>query len=396
MLLHTTIIKNVQNRPMSLAELHPLTNVSLPTLRKAIQELTDSRWIRIVGQAEANGGRPAMLFGFDDSYYMLLGVHIQLPGLRLIVSDLAGSVLDEQEFFQQEQASPHQIMQTIINYTREIQSRLHNRKLLGIGIASPGFTDPDTGNIITIGRAQGWENLPICQHLTSQLQLPVQIANDIDCMAFAEFQHSGKSFVDNLVYIGFDEGVKASMFLNGELYKGSFGNTGLIVNRLLNVPDSLLSIEDSERILTISGFNQILEEKIKQLSSDEQSAYQHLFGINYRQRMEMIFQLARHDDPICRDMIELLRSVLTIAIVNIIFVIQPDTMVMGGILSAMSTGQFNALVTAIRAELPALFANQINMEQAQLQSRNTGALGANYHFIENYLLRETFELVPYP
>ncbi len=70
--------------------------------------------------------------------------------------------------------------------------------------------------------------------------MPVQIANDIDCMAFAEIQHTGKSLVDNLVYVGFDEGVKASMFLNGELYKGSLGNAGLIVNRLLNVADTPL------------------------------------------------------------------------------------------------------------------------------------------------------------
>ncbi len=158
MLLHTIITKNLQARPMSLAELHPMTNVSLPTLRKAIQELTDSHWIRIVGQAEANGGRPAMLFGFDDSYYMLLGVHIQLPGIRLIISDFSGNVLDEKDLFQQEEASPHQIMQAIIDYAHEVKSRLEDRKLLGIGIAAPGFTDPETGNIISIERVPGWEN----------------------------------------------------------------------------------------------------------------------------------------------------------------------------------------------------------------------------------------------
>jgi len=393
MLLHTTIIKKLQTRPMTLAELHPLTHVSLPTLRKAIQELTDNRWIRIVGQAEANGGRPAMLFGFDDSYYMLVGVHIQLPGLRLVLSDLAGNVLDEKSLFQQEQVSPHQIMQAIIDYTREISSDLDHRNLLGIGIASPGFTDPDTGNIISIGRVPGWENLPICQHLASELRIPVQIANDIDCMAFAEFQHTGKSFENNLVYLGFDEGVKASMFLNGELYKGSFGNTGLIVNRLLNVPHTSISGKEGYHILTITGFNRIFEEKVSALSDDKQSAYQPVLDISYRQRMDAIFQLAQQNDPICHDMMQTLNAVLTIAVANIIYVIQPDTIVIGGILSTMPDIWLNTLVASIHKELPALFANRITIEQAQLQSRNTGALGANYHFLENYLLSETFELL---
>lgn len=395
MLLHTTIIKKLQARPLSLAELHPLTNVSLPTLRKAIQELTDNHWIRVVGQAEANGGRPAMLYGLDESYYMLLGVHIQLPGVRLIVTDLAGNVLDEKGMFQQEQVSPHQIMQAIIDYAHEIRARFYERKLLGIGIAAPGFTDPETGTIISIGRVEGWENLPICQHLTAQLQVPTQIANDIDCMAFAEFQHSGKSFVDNLVYIGFDEGVKASMFLNGELYKGSFGNAGLIVDRFLSLSNTALSQEDQQRILKITGFNQLFEENVKQLSPKDQSGYQQIMDTNYRQRMEKIFLFAEQADPVCSHMLDMLNTVLTIAIANIIYVIQPNTIVMGGVLSAMSTPQFNLLVSSIREELPALFANQIKIEQARLQSGNTGALGANYHFIENYLLSETFELMPY-
>ena len=393
MLLHTTIIKNIQSHPMSLAELHPMTNVSLPTLRKAIQELTDNHWIRIVGQAEANGGRPAMLFGFDESYFMLLGVHIQLPGVRLVVSDLAGNVLDEESVLQDEIANPHRIMQTIIDYAQDIQADFDNRKLLGIGIATPGYTEPETGNIISIGRVQGWENLPICQHLSSQLNIPVQIANDIDCMAFAEFQHRGKSLIDNLVYIGFDEGVKASMFLNGELYKGSFGNAGLIVDRLLDIPNSVLSSHDRHRILTITGFNQIFEEKVAKLPLDTQSHYQKILDTTHRQRMQVIFQWAEQNDALCMELIQMLRDVLTIGIVNIIYVIQPNTLVIGGVLSSLTVQQFSALVQSIREALPPLFANQIKIEQAYLQSSYAGALGANYHFIDNYLLRENFELL---
>ncbi len=393
MLLYTTIIKNIQSHPMSLAELHPMTNVSLPTLRKAIQELTDNHWIRIVGQAEANGGRPAMLFGFDESYFMLLGVHIQLPGVRLVVSDLAGNVLDEESVLQDEIANPHRIMQTIIDYAQDIQADFDNRKLLGIGIATPGYTEPETGNIISIGRVQGWENLPICQHLSSQLNIPVQIANDIDCMAFAEFQHRGKSLIDNLVYIGFDEGVKASMFLNGELYKGSFGNAGLIVDRLLDIPNSSLSPHDRHRILTITGFNQIFEEKVAKLPFDTQSHYQKILDTTHRQRMQVIFQWAEQNDALCMELIQMLRDVLTIGIVNIIYVIQPNTLVIGGVLSSLTVQQFSALVQSIREALPPLFANQIKIEQAYLQSSYAGALGANYHFIDNYLLRENFELL---
>ena len=328
-----------------------------------------------------------MLFGLDDRYYALIGVHIQLPGLRFVVCDLHGHVLDEQGMFQQTHASPHDIMQAIVDYTRATPSRLPDRKVLGIGIAAPGFTDPETGDMISIGRVPGWENFPICRRLREQLNLPVQIANDIDCMAFAEFQHTRKSRVDNLVYIGFDEGVKASMFLNGELYKGSFGNAGLIVDQLLRVPDSTLSAHDQHRILTITGFNQMFEEKVSKLSPSEQADYQHILDQNYRQRMKAIFLQAQQGDSISRDMVNRLNAVLTIAIANIIYVLQPDTIVIGGVLSTMPAQQFNTLATSIRDQLPTLFENRIHIEQARFQSRNIGAMGANYHFMETYLTR---------
>ena len=59
----------------------------------------DARWMGIVGQAEARGGRPAMLLGPDPSRFLVVGVHLQLPGMRLIISDLAGEVLHEEKLF---------------------------------------------------------------------------------------------------------------------------------------------------------------------------------------------------------------------------------------------------------------------------------------------------------
>ncbi|MBK8019915.1 MAG: winged helix-turn-helix transcriptional regulator [Chloroflexi bacterium] len=79
MVPHTDILKILRTRPMSLADLQQATQVSLPTLRKAVQDLVDAQWIRIVGQAGANGGRPPNMFGLDDSHYVLIGVHLQLP-----------------------------------------------------------------------------------------------------------------------------------------------------------------------------------------------------------------------------------------------------------------------------------------------------------------------------
>lgn len=386
--LHTSIINNLLTGPLSLADLQTLTQVSLPTLRRAVQELSDNHWIRVVGQSEANGGRPAMLFGLDDSHYLMLGVHVQLPGLYMIVSDLGGHVLDEIELFQQVQPTPDQVVQAILDYALASRTRFAGRGILGIGIAAPGFTDPQSGDVIAIGRVPGWQNFPICRRLEAALDLPVRIANDVDCMAFAEFQHTDKSLANNLAYIGFDEGVKVSMFLNGELYKGPAGNTGLIMSHFLRVPDVDISLEDQQHLMTITGVNHIFEQKLAALSAAEQERYAPMLDANYRERFGLILTADGHDFPLCDAIMTTLRQVLAAVVANFVYMIQPDHIIIGGLLSLMPEPLFTQLSVSIRDHLPPLFANRLHIEKGQFASSDSAAQGANYHFMESYLLRD--------
>ena len=286
--LHTSILKTLWKTPQSLAELQRITPVSLPTLRKAVQELTDERWIRVVGQADAKGGRPAMLFGIDNRRYMVIGVHIQLPGLRLIATHLDGQLIDEQALYEKTKPYPQAVMEAIQSYVEDMRARFPHQEIIGIGIAAPGYTHPETGDIISVGRVPSWQDFPICQRLRDTLGLPVVIANDVDCMAFAEFHESGKSFADNLIFVGLDEGVKISMFLNGALYKGSFGNAGLIRARFLNVPEPIR--HNLEEVMAISGINRIFEELVAGLPTAEQERYADLLTLSHRQRLRHIAQ----------------------------------------------------------------------------------------------------------
>ncbi|NWG15740.1 MAG: ROK family protein [Chloroflexi bacterium] len=392
MTLHRSIVRLLINEPMPLAYLQAATSVSLPTLRKAVQELLDSGWIRVVGQSEANGGRPAMLFGLDDRFYLVIGVHFQLPGIRLITSDLAGQVLDESEMFGQVVPSPGDVVNAIAAYVTRIQATYRDRPLLGIGIATPGFTDPDTGDILTIGRVPGWQNFPVCRRLQASTRLPVYAANDVDCMAFAEFQHTNESHEQNLAYVGFDEGVKVSLFFGGKLYKGSLGNPGLIASSLLHV-DGVDDRHEVHELLTIVGLNQMFERRMEGLNETERQAYLPVLAASPRQRVPLILMGAVERLPVCREMAQKLIQALSAAVANVIYFVQPDIIVMGGVLSLMPGELFTDLRMAIAAQLPTLMDNHVIIQQARLSSPNSAALGATQHFLQSYLT-DAFVVVP--
>lgn len=386
MSIYTNILNNIIDVPLSLADLQSMTEVSLPTLRKAVQELSESQWIRVIGQSEPKGGRPAMLFGLDESVYMTIGIHLQLPGMRLIASDLQGNVINAEEAFSNHVPLPEETLNHIITYTEKLRRHFPDRKILGIGIASPGFTDPHTGDILSVGRVEGWQNFPMCHALRTMLDVPVHIANDIDCMAFAEFQHTETSLDKNLCYVGFDEGVKVSMFLDGQLYKGAFGNVGLIRTHLISQEQESLAYD----ILTIHGFNKVFSEKLYQLNESIQSDYQEILQIHdSRERMQRILEWGVSGDGICQDVTQVMIRYLVKSIVMTTYLIQPDILVLGGVLSTAPQALHKQIENAVYDSLPALFANHLVIRQATLSSPNRAALGASHHFLKTYLADST-------
>ena len=393
MSLHSTILNQLRSMPLSLADLQLVVDVSLPTLRKAIQELTQSRWIRIVGQAETNGGRPAKLFGLDDSYYLNIGVHLQLPGMHLAVTDLTGQILDTTDVFEGVIPRPDQVVQRITDYIQDIRRQFDQRQIVGVGIALPGFTDPNSGDIINIGRVPGWTNFPICSHLSALVDLPVTIANDVDCMALAEFQYSRITLDKNMIYVGFDEGVKASMFMNGVLYKGTFGNAGLIVTDLLNL-DSRFSHDDYRQIQSISGVSRLFAERTDALNPAALQPYTRITEAeSARQRFRLILEGAADSLPICEELVICLNKVLVAAIANIVMIIQPDTLILGGALSVMPGTLLTRLETDIRQHLPTLFTNRLIVQQAKLSSCHSATTGAVIHFLQEYLASDEVKLL---
>lgn len=382
MTLHRSILKTLTSGSLSLADLQMATAVSLPTLRKAVQELTAARWIRVVGQAEANGGRPAMLFGLDSTHYLVVAVHLQLPGVHLATCDLYGNVLDTRDLFDKVIPSPTEVVQAITGYVEWARSAFNNRAILGVGLATPGFIDATTGDILVIGRVKGWQKIPICRRLQDLLQVPVYVANDIDCMAFAEFHYTHDLDERNLAYVGFDEGVKISLFLRGQLYKSFLGNAGLISSALLRV-DGVANSEDVVDLLSLVGVSHLLERRIHLLPESERAAYTDLLSLSARRRMLSIVQGS--DLGICRQIAhEVIQATATV-VANMALLIQPDVVVMGGALSRMSNPLFEDLRRAISARLPGLVDHHVLIQQASFSSPSTAAIGAAHHLWDCYL-----------
>jgi len=234
-----SILTQLAGRPMSLADLAGATGASLPTLRRAVQELTSARWIRVVGREEATGGRPANLFGLDDDVLTLVGVHLAHPGMRLVATDLTGRVLDDVVPPELYDLEPDAVHQAVLAFLADLRRRRPHRRVVGLGIATPGFIDRATGTVVTIGRVPNWNNLPLAERLREATGLHVTIGNDLDALATAEFGLGEEARTYAYVgYAGFyDDGPNANWVEGGLTFLAN-PDTQLDVNTGLRVDDN--------------------------------------------------------------------------------------------------------------------------------------------------------------
>jgi hypothetical protein len=95
--------------------------------------------------------------------HVLIGVHLEHPGMRLVATDLPATCSTSgRPGPDVDDLDPDTVIAQVEAYLDHVARALPARRTVGVGVASPGYIDPATGSVIAIGRVPTWSNLPIC------------------------------------------------------------------------------------------------------------------------------------------------------------------------------------------------------------------------------------------
>jgi predicted NBD/HSP70 family sugar kinase len=374
--LKSTIITLLGEQSRSLADLRATTQVSLPTLRQALQELSDSGWVCPVGRSSSTGGRRATLFGLNGQTHLIIGVHLEIPTLNMVLSGLNGHVIDRIHLADQEELLPDEAISTIVDYVRHVQTNYPHRKLLGLGLAMPGFIDLASGKILFSVRAPQWQNFPLKARLESELGLPVIIENDVDCMTLAELAQANIPDATDMLYLGFSEGVKVSILLGGHLIKGPFGNAGMIGR-------TVASRNELQEIASVSTVCREFDQRVSVLTAPN-GPLRAITTLTDRNAKFKAILDAAEAEPLCNDLITGVIDTLAEEISKLIQILQPTLLIIGGALTHLPPNLRVYMEKGIRNRLPPLINNYLVVRYAMMVGARMAAIGAVHHFLQRY------------
>jgi hypothetical protein len=166
--------------PISRAEIARRAGVSPGTVTVLVRDLIDAGIVRPTEQSAPRTGRPAELIGLVGSAAQAIGVKIASDHLAIVRADLDGTVLDASYTpFDAIGGNPFAVIAERLE--RHVAAEADGI-LLGIGLGLPGFEDP-YGSGVVQAPLLGWRNVPLGEHLTRTLGLPVLVDNDVNTLA---------------------------------------------------------------------------------------------------------------------------------------------------------------------------------------------------------------------
>lgn len=103
-----------------------------------------------------------------------------------------------------------------------------NRKLVGIGIGSPGPLELPAGRLHHPPNLPGWDGFPLLKELRQRLPAPVILESDANAAALAEYALGlgNQLQIDSLCMLTLGTGVGSGIVLNGKLWHGAAGMGG--------------------------------------------------------------------------------------------------------------------------------------------------------------------------
>lgn len=118
-------------------------------------------------------------------------------------------------------------------------SKLVQKDLLGIGVATPGAIDPRREMILKSPNLPSWEKALLKRLLMRAFQVPIWLENDANAAALGEQYFGSGRGMDHFIYVTVSTGIGSGIVVNGSLLRGASGMAGE-VGHMTIVPGGLL------------------------------------------------------------------------------------------------------------------------------------------------------------
>ncbi len=325
--------------PISRARLTDISGLNKSTVGSLLRQLESWDLVHETGLSNSRLGRPGIVLDMNPNGGRIIGVEISVGNLTVIVTDLKANVLwrrqiNDAEFIRTNSDQA----QTLARAEQVIEQALcdpviKKSRLLGIGVSVPGLVNQRTG-ILLFAPNLHWHNVPLRDLWQERFGVPVMVENDANAGALGEQMFGVARQVDNFVYLSANIGLGGGLVIDGKLYGGAGGYAGEIGHMTLEPEGPLCNCGNHGCWETLVGPLAMVH-RVRQAAIEGRAPglLAALDDSVEALQLEHVLAAAGDGVPAVLESLDQAGQYLGIGIANLVNVLNPRMVVLGGILS---------------------------------------------------------------
>lgn len=313
-----------ERQPISRADIAKFTGLRAGTVSAIVNRLIKNNFVYEGTEGPSSGGRPPKHLYINAESFYVLAIDIGVSDTIFAVSDFNGRILQQNSILTEE--SPEVFLNKLAdNISNLIQTQYPRAKFGAVGVSVPGLVDRETGSVETSPNLE-WKNVPLREILAKRLNLPIFVENDANAAAFSELWYGpiNEANIRTLLFVLVVEGLGTGLIINGELHVGSRMGLGGFGHMSIDPNGELCSCGRrgcwetfaSERA-TVERFHRVTAKQ----------------GVPVLTLNELI-SLANKNDEMAVQSLKITAEYLGEGISNLVHGIYPETVVIGGNITA--------------------------------------------------------------
>lgn len=278
-------------------------------------------------------GNATAILTTENNMKYYAGVDLGGTGIKCGIVDESGNIVAVKKCATKKGVSA----ETIIADMSELVTQLINQtgyKIEGVGVGCPGLIDSSEG-VVVYSNNLGWKNVPLVSCLKSLLNLPVFVTNDANAAALGEYVCGAGKNYKSLVMFTLGTGVGSGIVINGKLFEGNFGAGVELGHEVIRLNGEKCTCGRRGCLETYASATALMRQAKSAMEKDKDGLLWKLSDGN-KEKVDgkMIFDAYRAGDKTALKVVKKYIEYLSAGIANAINAFHPETIVLGGGISA--------------------------------------------------------------
>ncbi len=303
---------------------------------------------------------------------MLIGVDIGGTSVKIghVIKNNIDSFIEESVSFD-DYKTPiiDTVVKSVDNFVKI--NNINMNEIRGIAVSATGQIDSTLGKVIGGGgHIQNWIGTNIKEVLQERYKKNVTVINDANSMIIAEHSFGAAKGYKNAIGITIGTGVGGGIIIDNKLLSGSRGLAGEIGHMVLSAGEDMCPCGSVGCYELYASMNALVRSVTEEINNTN-------IEINGR------YIFSNYDNPIIQGCVKKWIKNISLGIVSLVHIFNPDIIVVGGGVSSQNEKFLRPLQDEVKKYAFEKFQEDLMIVPAEYNN-NAGILGAVSYFNETF------------